>query len=42
MNQKHRLNSFEGEIKRKNYIKIDNTDLSPELVAEMVKDKFAL
>ena len=38
----HRLNSNEGEIKEKNYIKINNDNLSAELVAKMIKQKFNL
>ena len=37
-----RLNSHEGEIKEKNYIKINNTNLAPEVVAKMIKEKFQL
>ena len=37
---KYRLNSVDGEITRENYIKINNTDRSPEEVAEMIKEKF--
>jgi len=37
-----RMNSEEGEINRDNYIRIDNTKLSPSEVANMVKDKFDL
>jgi len=37
-----RTNSFEGEIRRDNYIRINNTKISPEGVAKMIKDKFAL
>lgn len=40
--KKHRLNSFEGEIKEKNYLKIDNTNLAAEEVAKMIKEKFKL
>ncbi|MDX9855259.1 MAG: AAA family ATPase [Parcubacteria group bacterium] len=40
--EKHRMNSKKGEIKEKNYIKIDNTSLSPEEVAKIIKDKFDL
>lgn len=40
--EKHRLNSMPGEIKYKNYIKIDNTNLSPEKVAKIIKEKFNL
>lgn len=38
----HRLNSYEGEIKRNNYIKINNTKLSATEVAEMIKSRFNL
>ena len=38
----HRINSQEGEIKEKNYIRIDNTNLSPKDVAEKIKNKFNL
>lgn len=38
----YRLVSNEGEFPYKNYIKIDNTDLEPDLVATMIKDKFNL
>jgi len=34
--------SDEGQIKMDNYIRIDNTDLSPDVVAEIIKDKFLL
>ncbi len=37
---KYRLNSKEGEIKEENYIKIDNTSLAPDEVAQMIRDKF--
>ncbi|PKG21583.1 AAA family ATPase [Niallia nealsonii] len=38
----YRLNSIKGEIKRRNYIKINNTKLQPEAVAKMIKDQFHL
>lgn len=38
----HRLNSFEGEIKKENYIKINNTDIPPDICAKMIKDRFEL
>jgi len=38
--EKYRLNSNEGEIKRGNYIRIDNTGLSAEDVATATKEKF--
>ena len=40
--EKYRLNSESGEIKRENYIRIDNTNLSPEDVAKIIKEKFDL
>ena len=38
----HRLNSYEGEITRRNYMRINNSQLSPERVAELIKEKFDL
>ena len=38
----HRLVSEPGEIPFENYIRIDNTNLAPDLVAQMIKDKFNL
>ena len=38
----HRLNSEEGEVKEENYLRIDNTNLSPETVALKIKEKFNL
>lgn len=40
--KKHRLNSNEGEIKYKNYLRIDNTNISAEDTAKMIEDKFNL
>jgi len=40
--EKYRLNSLEGEIKYSNYIKINNTNLSAEEVAKIIKGKFQL
>lgn len=39
---KYRLNSHKGEIKKENYIKINNTNLSATEVAELISDKFGL
>ncbi len=39
---KYRLVSLDGEIPFENYIKIDNTDIAPDVVAKMIKDKFSL
>ena len=41
-NSYHRSNSNKGEIKEKNYIKINNTNLSPETVAIKIKETFNL
>jgi predicted kinase len=38
----HRLNSEEGEIKEKNYLRINNTNLDPVTVALKIKEKFNL
>jgi len=38
----HRLVSREGEMKFENYIRIDNSSLTPEDVAEMIKERFSL
>jgi len=40
--EKHRLNSNPGEIERKNYIRINNTNLNADEVAKLIKDKFDL
>jgi hypothetical protein len=39
---KHRLESYDGEIKFENYIKIDNSDISAEAAAKIIKDRFLL
>ncbi|MDN5709874.1 MAG: shikimate kinase [Planococcus sp. (in: firmicutes)] len=38
----NRLNSLPEEIHEENYIRIDNTKLDPQTVAQMIKDCFAL
>lgn len=40
--KKYRLNSKDGEIKRENYIRINNTTLSPQEAAKIIKEKFKL
>ncbi len=40
--QNHRLNSLYGEIEKEEYIKINNTHLSAQEVAIMIKEKFQL
>lgn len=39
---KHRVESLEGEMPFKNYIKIDNSKLEPTEVAVMIKERFGL
>jgi len=39
---KYRLNSLEGEILKRNYIKINNSNIFPEAVAQMIKKQFKL
>ena len=38
----HRMNSNEGEVQHKNYLRINNTNLSPQQVAKIIKEKFEL
>ncbi|MFC5405766.1 shikimate kinase [Cohnella soli] len=40
--EKHRLNSYEGEIKRENYLRINSANLSAVEVAKLIKDTFNL
>ena len=40
--KKHRLNSNPGEIKFENYYRIDNTNISAEEVAKIIKENFNL
>lgn len=40
--KKYRCISHDGEVQFDNYIKIDNSNLSAELVAEMIKEHFNL
>ncbi len=39
---KYRLNSNYGELKKDNYIKINNTNLAPDIVAQTIKKEFKL
>ena len=39
---KHRNNSYYGEIKEKNYFRINNTNISAKEVAKIIKEKFNL
>lgn len=39
---KHRLNSKPGEIQRENYVRINNTNLSAKVVAQLIQEKFQL
>jgi len=38
----YRLVSNDGEIPFENYVKIDNSNLSPDVVASMIKERFSL
>ncbi|KOO51351.1 AAA family ATPase [Viridibacillus arvi] len=40
--ENYRLNSVAGEIKKEHYIKINNTNMSAEKVAAIIKDRFNL
>lgn len=39
---RYRLVSLEGEVPFDNYMKIDNTNLAPDVVAQMIKERFNL
>lgn len=40
--EKHRLNSFEGEIEKENYIRINNTKITAREVADIIRNRFSL
>lgn len=40
--EKYRLNSLDGEINKSEYIRINNTNLSAEEVAKIIKEQFYL
>jgi hypothetical protein len=40
--RQHTLNSDEGEFRNKNHLKINNTKLNAERVAEIIKERFGL
>lgn len=42
LEEKYRLNSYEGEMPMENYIKICNDNLVPETVADMIRERFRL
>lgn len=42
LEEKYRLNTLEGEFIKENYMRVDNTDISPEKVANTIKDYFKL
>ena len=39
---KYRLVSYDGEFTFENYIKIDNSYITPDAVAKMIKERFSL
>lgn len=40
--KKYRCESYDGEITFENYIKIDNSELAPDVVARMIQERFGL
>lgn len=40
--EKYRLNSKPNEIKEKNYLRINNTNISAKDTAQMIKERFQL
>ncbi|WP_017811969.1 DEAD/DEAH box helicase family protein [Paenibacillus shenyangensis] len=40
--EQYRLNSLPGEIQKTNYLRINNTDIGAEAVAEMIISRFAM
>jgi hypothetical protein len=38
----HRFISHDGEVPIKNFMRIDNSNIAPDLVAKMIKDRFDL
>lgn len=40
--REHRVNSRTGEVKKKNYLRINNTNLEPEAVVSKIIDTFSL
>ncbi|NGZ76932.1 P-loop NTPase family protein [Saccharibacillus alkalitolerans] len=40
--EKHRLNSRPGEIQKPNYIRINNENMEPEQVADLIRERFGL
>ena len=40
--KEYRLNSLPGEVKEKNYLRINNTNISAKEVAKIIKEKFKL
>lgn len=42
LEDKYRVNSLEGEVKKEHYLRIDNTNLAPDTVAMMIRDQFEL
>lgn len=40
--KRYRTESYDGEITFPNYIKIDNSNLAPDVVAQIIKERFCL
>jgi len=42
LEEKYRLNSFDGEIRKEHYLKLDNTHMPPEEAARRIQEAFSL
>ena len=42
LEQKYRLNSYPGELKKEHYLRINNTELPPQQAAQLIKETFGL
>ncbi len=42
LEEKHRLNSLPGEVKKEHYLRIDNTHMEPDEAARRIKEAFGL
>lgn len=40
--KRYRCESYDGEVTFENYMKIDNSELPPDVVARMIQERFAL
>jgi hypothetical protein len=42
LESKYRLNSLPGEVTKEHYLRIDNSDLSPDEAAARIREAFGL